>query len=48
LINSQNGKIVKDKMFKYKINVEELNAKGFIKASQKAIDIFIKELIKTL
>jgi len=47
LIDS-NGNILKDRVFKYKIDIDEVNAQGFIKASKEAINRFLQELIQTL
>ena len=48
LINEKNSKIVKEKLFHYRINVDELNAKGFISTARVAIEEFNRDLINFL
>ena len=48
LINAKNEKIVKEKLFHYKLKVEELNAKSFISTAKMAIEEFNRDLVKFL
>ena len=48
LVNAKNAKIVKEKLFHYILNVENLNAKSFISTAKKAIEKFNQDLIKFL
>ena len=45
LINAKNSNIIKEKLFRYRLNVDELNAKSFISTAKKAIAEFNKDLI---
>ncbi len=44
LIDSNSRKVIKSKIFSYKLKVDELNAKSFIKTAIKAVSLFIEEL----
>ena len=46
LVDVKNDKIIKEKLFKYRLNVENLNAKSFISTAKKAIEEFNRDLIK--
>ena len=48
LVNAYSEKIVKEKLFHYRLNVEKLNAKSFISTAKKAIEEFNRDLIKSL
>ncbi len=48
LIDESSGKILKDKIYSYNIKVKELNAKGFITAAQKAVNMFLEDLSSSL
>ena len=45
LLDANSEKIIKSRVFSYKLNVKELNAKGFVEASKEAVNMFIKDLI---
>jgi len=46
LIDAKKSNIIKEKIFKYKLKVDELNAKSFISIAKKAIEEFKIDLIK--
>jgi len=46
LINAKNSKILKEKLFHYKLKVKKLNAKSFIATAKKAITEFNLDLEK--
>ena len=48
LVNAKSEKIVKEKLFHYRLNVDDLNAKSFISTAKKAIEEFNQDLVKFL
>ena len=47
LIDASSNKIIKSRVFNYKLNVKKLNAKEFVKTAQRAVDMFVKDLISS-
>jgi len=48
LIDANNGKIIKSKIFNYKIALKENSAQAFVMGAKEAINLFLKDLVAML